>query len=471
MAAVQSTIPFRSRKLMHTRSKRSFDIKEDIANNSGYISKYNTRKRRQTKEDGDGRIESDQSPPKKINKETRNLADKVAVEVIATDKIEVQHKNFMGRETEIDFIKKFLSDHLKKEESGSIYISGQPGTGKTASLTFLLELPEFKKGYRQVYVNCVMAKSPGKIYERVCHELKLKTSGTSEKACLAAVEEYLRKKHKMTLLVLDEIDYLESRNQAILYNIFEWATWANSRIVLVGVANALDLTERALPRLRPAPTTLHFTPYTKEQILDIFVAKLAEEDKSKMFSPVALQLLAAKMAAISGDMRRALDIGRRVIDLARRNKFAETKSVEFMLTDSTVTVELKQVLEVLNELYGGTKNLNNGNGDEFPIQQKLILGSLMLMLTKGKNKDIVLGKLYDVYKRVASARNIVPLTMGDFLSACTLIEVRGAVRMCGRGAPRTRRVQLHWDETELTGALRDKTLLAAILHDVACLTS
>lgn len=98
-------------------------------------------------------------------------------------------------------------------------------------------------------------------------------------------------------------------------------------------------------------------------------------------------------------MRRALDIGRRVIELARRSKFHENQSVDSMMKDSTVTVELKQVLEVLNDVYGGSKKIENDVEDGFPMQQKLILCSLMLMLTKGKNKDIVMGKLHDVYKR------------------------------------------------------------------------
>lgn len=98
-------------------------------------------------------------------------------------------------------------------------------------------------------------------------------------------------------------------------------------------------------------------------------------------------------------MRRALDIGRRVIELAKRNKFNENKSLDSMMKDSSVTVELKQVLEVLNDVYGGSKNIEADVDESFPMQQKLILCSLMLMLTKGKNKDIVMGKLHDVYKK------------------------------------------------------------------------
>ena len=53
--------------------------------------------------------------------------------------------------------------------------------------------------------------------------------------------------------------------QDVLYTLFEWTFTPGSRLVLVGVANALDLTERILPRLQAKaqrkPRTMNFAPY------------------------------------------------------------------------------------------------------------------------------------------------------------------------------------------------------------------
>jgi len=54
----------------------------------------------------------------------------------------------------------------------------------------------------------------------------------------------------LCILVLDEIDQLESKNQDVLYTVFEWPALASSRLALVGIANTLDLTDRVLPRLQ-----------------------------------------------------------------------------------------------------------------------------------------------------------------------------------------------------------------------------
>lgn len=85
------------------------------------------------------------------------------------------------------------------------------------------------------------------------------------------------------MLILDEIDQLESKRQSTLYSIFEWPLIPDSNIVLVGIANALDLTDRVLPRLKAKinfqPVLVPFAPYSKQQIIDILKERLTEVRK------------------------------------------------------------------------------------------------------------------------------------------------------------------------------------------------
>jgi len=231
-----------------------------------------------------------------------------------------------GREEELVKLHEFLDNHLEKETSASLYISGPPGTGKTASLFKIMQQYAQSK-FKTVYINCTTMKSAAAIYGKIIQELSIINATKSGKNSKAIIEKYLRTNHKILMLVLDEIDQLESRKQSVLYSIFEWPSIPDSKLILVGIANALDLTDRILPRLQARcelkPILMHFAPYTKQQISNIILARLNQANATNVFTPSAIQLLAGKVAAISGDIRRALDISRRVIELAESDQLAQ----------------------------------------------------------------------------------------------------------------------------------------------------
>lgn len=324
-------------------------------------------------------------------------------------------------------------------------------------------------------------KSAVTIYAKIIQELGL-TAPKSGKNNKAVIEKYLVSKHKMLLLVLDEIDQLESKKQSVLYSIFEWPSIPDSKIILVGIANALDLTDRILPRLQARcelkPELLHFPPYTKQQIFNIISERLRDANVSDLFSGNAMQMLAGKVAAISGDIRRALDISRRVVELAESHKVTQvlqpTNNNEINVSPkkqsppAETQVNLKEVVTVLNGVYGGSQNMDKEEST-FPLQQKLLLCSLMLILNKGRYKDVTVGRLHEVYKKVCKKRNIHAVDMSEFVSLCSLIETRGVLRVTGKKEPRLCKVNLEWDQEEIDAALQDKNMMAEIINDVTCL--
>jgi len=80
----------------------------------------------------------------------------------------------------------------------------------------------------------------------------------------------------------------------VLYTVFEWPVTHPEGVVLVGIANALDLTDRTLPRLRArkdlAPKLLHFAPYSREQIVNILKLRLEEVCSSFFLKIYVLKL-------------------------------------------------------------------------------------------------------------------------------------------------------------------------------------
>lgn len=389
-----------------------------------------------------------------------------------------------GRENELQKLQEFMEEHLKNETSGSLYVSGPPGTGKTACLSKLMLKTEFKSKFKVIYVNCTTMKSAATIYAKIIQKLGLPpilAERKSGKYSKGVIEKYLCSNHKMLLLILDEIDQLESKKQSVLYSVFEWPSIHNSKLILVGIANALDLTDRILPRLQARcelkPKLMHFSPYTKQEICNIISERLSEANVSDLFTKTAIQMLSGKVAAISGDIRRALDISRRVIELAESHKLAQvlqpTNNNEINIPKKQQSavdqpVDLKEVITVLNGIYGGSQNIEKEEST-FPLQQKLLLCSLLLILNKGRNKDVTVGKLHEVYKKVCKKRNIHAVDGSEFYSLCSLIETRGILKLTRKKAARLTKINLEWDQEELDAALQDRNMMAEIINDITCL--
>ena len=64
----------------------------------------------------------------------------------------------------------------------------------------------------------------------------------------------------------------------------------------------------------------------------------------KIFAPGALELLSAKVAGTSGDIRRALDLGKRVIEVVEQNQIPVSGNINtflFCLNKELLKVNIK----------------------------------------------------------------------------------------------------------------------------------
>ncbi|KAJ3300001.1 AAA ATPase [Blyttiomyces sp. JEL0837] len=292
----------------------------------------------------------------------------------------------VGREGERDSVRGFLRGVFGGEsgggESGSLYMSGCPGTGKTALLDEVLwELRDEMEEANVVVVkiNCMTISEARSIYGRIMAGFGVEVGDfdTLKQEPYRALEKFFtqgagdsnkkgkgkgkkEKRRERHLLVLDEIDHLASRDQEVLYRIFEWPTLENSSLVLVGIANAIDLLSRYLPRLggrNGSPQMLNFKPYEVKEIAEIIKGRLMElttviPDDDEEFTaeanenqenqqPVVKSLsgaaavvggvvgkrllpvmqesaieMCARKAAGTGDLRKALDVCRMAIEVA-----------------------------------------------------------------------------------------------------------------------------------------------------------
>ena len=233
----------------------------------------------------------------------------------------------IGRDDERAQLHKFLERCNTTRPSGCLYVSGPPGTGKSAMVNSITdEVVSGSDSVRKAYINCMSIKSSKDLYITLLDQLGGDADMSEDDVVDALQKLFVSKKSTdVFLVVLDEIDHILTMDPESLYRVFEWSLLPTARLTMVGIANALDLTDRFLPRLKSRnlkPELLPFLPYTAPQVKRIITERLktlapkgSAPDFIPFFHPAAIELCSRKVSSQTGDLRRAFEVCRRALDL------------------------------------------------------------------------------------------------------------------------------------------------------------
>lgn len=218
-------------------------------------------------------------------------------------------------------------------------ISGVPGTGKTATTHRTLDWLSLealnKRGvdFDFVEINGMRLSDPGQAYSILASAIlpkvgkKVMMGGA---ASLKRLEAHFKAQQKSKtpgrpcVVLLDELDLLLRKKQSLLYHFFEWPNWNNSQLIVITIANTMDLPERFLSNRissRLGLTRYNFKPYDHAALATIIEHQL--KDYVHFLGKDAIQLCARKVAAVSGDARRAVNFAKRAVDYFRSCSQAE----------------------------------------------------------------------------------------------------------------------------------------------------
>ena len=140
----------------------------------------------------------------------------------------------------------------------------------------------------------------------------------------SAVTREAKRKAGSVVVLLDEIDYLVTKNQSVLYNFFDWPTHNQQRrLIVLGVSNTLNLAEQLHTRVqsRIGSRRCIFKAYDAVQIEKILRAKILQASPGyKVFDEDAIVFVSKKTASLSGDIRRAFHICRTAAEHVMRER-------------------------------------------------------------------------------------------------------------------------------------------------------
>jgi len=200
-------------------------------------------------------------------------------------------------------------------------------SGKTATVVRVIselaarsDLPAFE----YVEINGMKLPEPHQLYTALWKAL------TGKHASPAKAAVYLDQRFRTTnprrplcVLLVDELDFIMTRQQNVIYNLFDWPGRKSARLIVIGISNTIDLPDMLMPRVhsRLGLTKLHFEPYSTAQIQEIIADRLRA---LPAFGEGAIELCARKIASISGDIRRALQICRRAAEICEEDQLRIT---------------------------------------------------------------------------------------------------------------------------------------------------
>ncbi|CCD24619.1 origin recognition complex subunit 1 NDAI_0D03050 [Naumovozyma dairenensis CBS 421] len=369
----------------------------------------------------------------------------------------VKSKNFdeylPARENKFASIYLSIYSALESESATTLYVAGTPGVGKTLTIKEVIkdlissanqhELPKFKF----VEINGLKMVKATDSYEVLWN--KISGERLTWAASMESLEFYFNKvpqnKKFATVVLLDELDALVNKSQDIMYNFFNWTTYTNAKLIVIAVANTMDLPERQLGSKvssRIGFTRIMFTGYTHEELKNIIDFRLKGLNGSYFYvdsqtgsaiqlesteetdplpagmkkirlqmSPDAIEIASRKVASVSGDARRALKICKRAAEIAETNymvkhgysydatinsdETAKEGKSEDTDQEEVQTIHIRHIMQALNE------SLNSHTVDyisHLPFTSKLFLYALLNLTKKNGLYEQNLGDVIDEIK-------------------------------------------------------------------------
>lgn len=285
-----------------------------------------------------------------------------------------------------------------------------------------------------------------------------------------------RRKRNTVVVVMDELDQLVTKNQNIVYNFFNWPSLPHSKLIVIAIANTMDLPERTFTNKissRLGLTRFIFPGYSYEQLQEIISSRLV--NYSSLIQKEAIEFAARKVASVSGDARRALDICRRAFEIAEQegetdgNKDSTSSGLvknETALTKNTV--KIKHIKEAIDETTSSPMAIYLQG---LPMASKIFLSAVLARVRRnGINEnpmsDILeetqrlckvspqADKLLDVLFRYPGSSTGKRIRMAGFLSTVAELVESGIIVQQSIKGERNARVRLAIAEDEIKTAFK-----------------
>lgn len=227
------------------------------------------------------------------------------------------------REHEYAVLRERTEAFLSYDAGAVVYVTGVPGSGKTHTITSVLE----SVGMPFAHVNCAELGQKSLVFRAISERIGCAMAENT----LQALRAHFHTCNRHHIIFVDEVDLLRTRTESLLYNLFEMPFIANARVLLVVAANTLGALSTKIES-RIGKDRLEFRPYTSADLSRIL--RCRTDGKCGGAPPKAgdgkpLELISKRVASSTGDIRKALE-------LADRGRAASLLEMDAIIKETAV---------------------------------------------------------------------------------------------------------------------------------------
>ena len=312
---------------------------------------------------------------------------------------------------------------LKEKNSKTLFVSGQPGTGKTSLILEILtnDLAENEEYFLKFSINCLSINSTEDFYEAVFRYLndpirynhfnKILDNKISKSLISILKEKPTQNSFQKILnilgntpfiILLDEIDFLyKKKDDFLFFSLLTIPYLTNSGVKMILISNNADFDNEIFPKLKNRNITIKkiiFKPYTHKQLANIMTLKLESIGLLKYFSNDAIKFLSTKMNK-SGDIRPIISIIKEII-LNNKSKIQNNSEFKINLNDMFDIIKKKNInlSEILSSM---------------TTEQKIVVAAVYYVV---KSSGIKLEEkiIFEKYKNIKNYTNTPMLNTEEF---------------------------------------------------------
>lgn len=368
------------------------------------------------------------------------------------------------RDDQIDQLARIWVAPLRGETPSNVFVYGKTGTGKTATVKYLMEELEdvagdFSKNVETIYLNCevvdtkyrVLATLSNKVRETLSGEEsnpdfpeEIPRTGWPTDEVYETLLETLDHRKKVVIVILDEIDRLVSKGTSdVLYILSRInSDLSDTKVGVVGISNKLDFVSDLDPRIVSSlgEEEVVFPPYNADQLEDILRKRAEKGFSDGVMNDAVVNLCAAHAARKHGDARKALDLLRNAGEIAEQEREEEVTTDH--VSKASHKIERDKMEDAIRTL---------------PDQSKLVLSSVLL-LQERKTKKVGTGDIYQVYSSLARQNGWDVLTrrrVSGLLSEMDMMGILDARVVSNGRYGRTKEVDFKVDPLQVRSAIQE----------------